>query len=111
MKTINLSDITDQCVSHNPKIPKKVLLERGEIPHLLNLSVARFPKNENAPSHKHDDMYEVFMIQSGEGEIVVDYQTFKLEAGVCVIVAPGEFHELKNTGDKELVATCIGIKN
>ena len=42
MKITNLRDLTQQQVSHNPEISKKVMLSHGDIPHLTNFSQATF---------------------------------------------------------------------
>lgn len=55
-------------------------------------------------------MGEVFFVQSGEGEIRIDGKIFMLLPGVCALLEAQEKHEVKNTGDEELVITYFGIR-
>ncbi|PSB63985.1 cupin domain-containing protein, partial [filamentous cyanobacterium CCP1] len=98
MKQTALSQIPEECVSHNPAIKKKVMLRLGDLPHLTNFSQARFAPGQVASAHAHQDMCEVFFVESGTGVIQIDGQNYALAAGVCVAVEPGELHEVKNTG-------------
>jgi mannose-6-phosphate isomerase-like protein (cupin superfamily) len=109
MKIVSLAELQDQQLSHNPKIKKRVMISLGELGKLTNFSRAVFPVGEIADAHRHETMGEVFFVQSGEGEIRIDGESFKLLPGVCALVEPHEEHELRNTGDEELVITYFGI--
>lgn len=76
----------------------------------MNFSQATFPAGEVATKHCHDDMGELFFVQSGYGEIVVNGSCYTLEAGSCVVVQPGEYHELKNSSDEPLHVLCFGVQ-
>ncbi|GAB4340748.1 MAG: hypothetical protein OHK0047_32140 [Leptolyngbyaceae cyanobacterium] len=109
MKLTSLSDLPAEFVSHNPEIQKKVMLRPGDLPHLTNFSQARLAPGQIASAHQHIDMYEVFFVMSGVGVITLDRTPYALTPGVCVAVEPGETHEVKNTGDEELVLTYFGV--
>ena len=104
-----LAQLSDEEVSHNARIKKRVMLKTGDLPHVIGFSQARFPAGEVAGSHKHDDMYEIFYVEQGQGLIRVDDQEIVLESGVCVSVAPGECHEIENIGKEELVVNYFGV--
>jgi len=109
MKILSLTELRDQQISHNPNIKKRVMIAAGELGALTNFSQAVFPIGEIAPVHQHENMGEVFFVQSGEGEIRIDGESFKLLPGVCALVEAHEEHKLENTGDEELVITYFGI--
>lgn len=109
MKTISLKNIPEEPVSHNPEILKRVLIRNGEIPNITQLSKATFKPGQVAPSHVHQDMYEVFLVEFGLGSISIDNEVFPLKSGTCVTVQPGESHELTNTGKDDLVITILGV--
>ncbi|WP_416674335.1 cupin domain-containing protein [Egbenema bharatensis] len=111
MKQTALRQIPEESVSHNPAIKKKVMLRLGDLPHLTNFSQARFAPGQIAAAHAHQDMCEVFFVESGTGVIQVDGQDYVLEAGVCIAVETGEVHEVKNTGSEELVLTYFGLRS
>jgi mannose-6-phosphate isomerase-like protein (cupin superfamily) len=111
MKITHLSQLPLLKVSHNPKISKKMMIEKGEIPHITNFSQATFPPGEVANEHFHSDMYEVFFIESGEGIISIDGQEYPIKKGTCITVSPHEKHELRNTGKEDLKVNYFGIIN
>jgi mannose-6-phosphate isomerase-like protein (cupin superfamily) len=108
-KIVSLASLPMRRVSHNPEIEKKVMLEAGELPHVTSFSQATFRPDQAASLHAHTDMYEVFFVEAGVGVIRVDGEAHPLETGTCVAVAPGEKHELINTGATELVLTYFGV--
>jgi len=109
MKILDIYNLVDIGVSHNPEIRKRVILGSGELPHLTNFSQARFKTKQVASPHMHKDMYEVFFIEDGEGIICINNKEHRLKNGVCVVVEPGEVHEVKNVGQSDLVITYFGL--
>ena len=41
MRIVRLEEVPEEGVSHDPELRKRVLLRRGEVPHLTALSRAR----------------------------------------------------------------------
>ncbi len=109
MKRVSLSELSDQGVSHNTAIRKKVMVQPGDIPHLTNFSQATFAPGQVAKAHAHSDMYEVFFVSAGNGTMAVNGADQDLSQGVCILVEPGDVHEVTNTGDEPLVLTYFGI--
>lgn len=98
MKRVNLHELKDQGVSHNAAIRKKVMLQPGEIPHLTNFSQATFAPGQVANAHAHSEMYEVFFVSAGNGTMAINGMDQALSPGVCILVEPGDVHEVTNTG-------------
>ncbi len=111
MQLSDLDQLTDQPVSHNPKVRKKVWLNQHALPHLTQFAEARFPPGESAAAHRHEDLYEVFLVQSGSGRMQVEQQEIELHPGLCVTVEPGETHEIVNTGTEPLIVRYFAIRN
>ncbi|MGI0495204.1 cupin domain-containing protein [Alkalinema pantanalense CENA528] len=109
MKYRSLSQISGEPVSHNPEITKQVMLRSTDVPHLTNFSQARFAPGQSAVAHSHADMYEVFFVEAGIGEIRINGESYALLPGTCVAVEAGELHEVLNTGNVDLVLTYFGI--
>lgn len=110
MKKINLFQQDFLEVSHNPRVKKQVMIPFGELLPIVQFSRAVFPPGESAPAHRHADMAEVFLVQSGEGRICVDGEPVAVRAGDCVTVLPGELHEVGNVGSDDLVVLFFGVK-
>ena len=109
MKIVSLNQLPEEAVSHNPLIRKKVFLRQGEVPHLTGFSRAVFPPGTEACSHRHPDVYETFLVQSGRGVYRGEGGEVSLAPGDCLTVMPGEAHELANDGDEDLVLVYFGI--
>lgn len=110
MKITQMQTLPDEIVRHNAAISKKVMLRAGEIPQLTQFSQARFPTSQIAKAHCHPDMYEVFFVEAGEGQMTIEGTTHTLAPGVCITVEPNEVHEVVNTGQEDLVLTYFGLK-
>lgn len=111
MKLTTLPSLPIESVSHNPAITKKVMLRSGDLPHLTNFAQAYFTPGQVATLHSHSDMWEVFFVEAGTGTIRIDDNPVPLEVGTCVVVEPGEAHEVSNTGSTTLVLTYFGLKS
>lgn len=109
MKLIKLNELPDQGVSHNATIRKRVWVGAGELKGITHYARAVFPPGEKAESHLHNDMAEVFTVESGCGEIRVDDVAYVFAAGTTVVVGPDEVHEIINTGSAELVVSYFGV--
>ena len=109
MKKVLLHDLAREGVSHDPQIGKQVLLRRGDVPHLSAFSRATFAPGQTARMHAHEDMFEVFWVDSGAGEMRIDAVNHQLAPGTCVMVEPGERHEITNTGSADLVLMYFGV--
>ncbi|BAY37636.1 cupin 2 domain-containing protein [Nostoc sp. NIES-2111] len=110
MITTSLNDLPEEPVSHNPEIKKKVMLRFGDLPHLTNFSQASFAPGQTASAHAHQDMCEVFFVESGAGVIRINGQEYPLLPGNCVAIEAGETHEVINNGATELVLTYFGLR-
>ncbi len=86
------------------------MLASGEFPHIINFSRAVFPAGEIAGAHKHDDMSEIFFVQSGKGVIAIDGVDHPLEVGTCAAIEAGEMHEVRNTGSEDLVLSYFAVR-
>ena len=106
----SLQDLPVQSVSHNPDIRKKVMLRFGDLPNLTNFAQAYIAPGQISPAHSHQDMCEVFFVQSGSGIIRIDDIEYPLLPGSCYGVEVGEVHEIVNTGTEELVLTYFGLQ-
>ena len=111
MKLINRSQIPDTGVSHDPMIRKKVFIEKGRIPKLTNFSQSTIKPGQYCPAHQHPDMWEVYLVESGQGKMVLDGKEINLCEGDCLIVDPCEDHSMRNSSlTEDLKLTYFGIE-
>lgn len=109
MKIVQLAAIPETTTSHNAAGKKRNMIPTGAIPSLVQFSQVSFAPGEVATEHKHDDIYEVFLVESGNGVIKINGKVHDLEKGTCITVEPGELHEVSNTGSTDLILTYFGI--
>lgn len=105
----SLSSAPAEPVSHDAAIVKRVLLRAGTVANLMQLAESRLAAGQSTTPHAHADMAEVFLATTGAGEVRVDGRAYPLEAGTCVVVEPGEVHQIVNTGAAELVLLYFGL--
>ncbi len=65
------------------------------------------PASANFPFHAHAAQTEMFLFLSGHGEVRGPDETALVTAGDSVIFHPGEAHQIRNTGENELVYLVI----
>ena len=105
-----MQTLPNEIVRHNAAISKKVMLRSGDVPQLTQFSQARFPAGQMAKAHFHPDMYEVFFVESGIGQMQIEGTAHTLKPGMCITVEPNEVHEVVNTGQEDLVLTYFGLQ-
>lgn len=96
MKLVHTNTLPEIGVSHNDDIKKKVFLEKGIIPQLMMFGSATFKPGQAVETHKHDTMYEVFYIQTGKADFVVNDKKTTLVTGDCITIEEGEPHSMNN---------------
>lgn len=110
MRVVRLDSVAEEGVSHDPEVRKRVLLRRGAVPHLAALSRAVLRPGQSTTAHAHVDMHEVFWVAAGRGEARVAGEAHPLEPGTCLVVEPGEAHEIACTGGEALVLLYFGVE-
>jgi quercetin dioxygenase-like cupin family protein len=87
------------------------MVHTGVAPGLTNFSQAVFTAGQIARGHSHDDMWEVFFVRRGRGRISIDGVDHELEPGSCVVVEPGEWHEVSNPHHDDLILLYFGLED
>jgi mannose-6-phosphate isomerase-like protein (cupin superfamily) len=109
MKLTHTNNLPEIGTTHNKNIKKKVFLKKGEIPNITTFATATFKPGQSVETHTHETMYEVFYIQSGKAEFVVNDKKFEITAGDCITIEPGEKHSQNNPYDEDVVWIYFGV--
>jgi len=56
--------------------------------------------------HLHIEAEEIYYFTSGKGRVRIGEQESAVEAGDCVVIAPGAPHKLWNTSEEPLTLLC-----
>ena len=109
MKHVVLSEIAPRGVSHDPGIPKRPMLDYGDIPGFGQFAQCEIPPGAHTAPHAHADMTEVFFVRSGYGVLRVGGATLPAVPGTCVRVDPGETHTIENPGPAPIDILYFGV--
>ena len=109
MKIVNLANVPETGVSHDPKIKKKTLIGNKEIPNLMMFSHATFKPGQSVELHSHETMFEVYYICSGNAVFTVNGREIRASAGDCITIEPKENHSVNNSFDLDAVWLYFGV--
>ncbi len=111
MRHIHRDDIPETGVSHDPEIRKRLFIPKGVVPKLTNFSQSVLKPGQICTAHTHPDMWEIYLVESGQGVLVLDGKEIPLVPGDCLLVDPGEEHSMQNrSADENLHLTYFGIE-
>ena len=68
----------------------------------LTFGLAEFPSGTLAAPHTHETQEEIIYILAGEGAIITDGETVRLEPGLAVFIPPGLPHRIRADGQEPL---------
>lgn len=91
----------DKAVAREIASPRNSKAERMSIAEII------IPAGVEVVPHHHL-MEEVYYIVSGSGTMMVDDETAVVQAGESVVIAPHQWHTIRNHTDEELrmIVTC-----
>lgn len=70
----------------------------------FEVELVRIPAGAiNWPYHSHSARWELYLIIAGRGEVRTPGGVGKVREGDCLVHAPGEAHQITNTGATDLV--------
>jgi uncharacterized cupin superfamily protein len=74
----------------------------------FEVDLVRLPAGAvNWPYHSHSSQWEMYLIIAGRGQVRTPSGVGELREGDCVVHAPGEAHQITNTGATDLVYYII----
>lgn len=97
--------------THAPGVLKRVLLRKHDLfeGRVQMVNWAKLPVGSSFRLHYHENMEEVFIILDGRVEAIVDSSTCDLEAGDCIVISPGERHQMRNLEAYDVHYLVFGI--
>ena len=103
MKLVHTAEIPEINVNHNAAIKKRVLIAKGTIPNLFTFASATFKPGDKVETHMHESAFEIFHVQKGNVDFVVNDEKLSLTVGDCITMEPGDFHSVENNSNEEVV--------
>jgi len=71
-----------------------------------SLAEATVPVGGRTIAHYHRTAEELYFFTAGHGRMTLADAQREVAAGDCVVIPPGQVHQLVNTGDAPLVLLC-----
>jgi len=71
-----------------------------------SLAEATVPVGGATTEHFHRVAEELYFITAGSGRMRLAGETREVRAGDCIVIAPGEHHQIVNSGDEPLRLLC-----
>jgi mannose-6-phosphate isomerase-like protein (cupin superfamily) len=71
-----------------------------------SLAEATVPVGGQTIAHYHRQAEELYFFTAGRGRMTLGDEHRDVGAGDCIVIPPGETHQLVNTGDEPLVLLC-----
>ncbi|MEM1229855.1 MAG: cupin domain-containing protein [Pseudomonadota bacterium] len=89
-------------------IAREIVSPRNSSAKSLSIAEIKIPVGIEVVPHHHK-MEEIYHVVSGSGLMMVEDRYQQIEAGDTVVIAPHQWHNIKNNGDEELrlVVTCV----
>ena len=74
-----------------------------------SLAEATLEPGQATQRHYHAVTEEIYVVVKGSGALEVDGETQTVRPGDAVLIPPGAWHELENTGTSELRILCCCV--
>ena len=71
-----------------------------------SLAEASLPAGAETAEHFHPISEEIYYFTAGSGRVRLGEQEAEIQAGDCIVIAPGTPHKLWNPGPDPLVLLC-----
>ncbi|NJB83408.1 cupin domain-containing protein [Wenyingzhuangia aestuarii] len=109
MKFTNTNSLPKIPTSHHTDILKKVFIHKESIPNLMMFGSATFKPSQKVTAHQHNTMYEVFYIQKGTIDFIINNKKVTATVGDCITIEPKEIHEQQNNYKEDVEVIYFGI--
>ena len=74
----------------------------------LSFNVVKIDPGETVrPAHSHPKHEELIYIMSGCGEVYIDGEISKINAGTAVVFPTASVHQVRNSSDEEMKIACF----
>lgn len=88
------------------KDDRYIVKDNTELKNLI-VSSTTLHRGKSTSGHSHAGQEEVYNFIFGSGEMELDGERFRVQAGDIVLVKDGVFHRVFNTGAVDLYFVCV----
>lgn len=110
MHVIHHNQIAAEPVSHDPEISKKVILRRGLIENIAQVSLTTLLPGQGTSPHEHTDLTEIYTLLEGSLVFNVNGSEASVSSPATVVVNSGENHSVRNADGAIATFLYTGIE-
>lgn len=107
------TSLPEEVTAHGPELPtrKRVLLGRGEVPHLTQVATSRSwdECDTSLDRHVHPTMWELYFVRSGHATFRIGDQVHDAGPGSFLAVPPGTTHSYRVAPGEVLELVYFGV--
>lgn len=85
---------------------RELLAYRNSSIRLQSLAEARLMPGKTTTAHRHLRAEEIYYILEGHGRMQIEHEQASVGPGDAIAIAPGQLHQITNTGDVVLKFLC-----
>ena len=71
-----------------------------------SMAEATVPPGSATVAHLHRASEEIYLVTAGSGSLRIGEEERAVRAGDCAVIPPGQVHQLRNTGEVDLLVVC-----
>lgn len=86
-----------------------ILFDEVDFGGPAKLQIVKVDPKKSIPKHRHFKRTELLQIVSGQGSIIVNEEAIGHSSSDFVLCAPGEVHEVINSGDEVLTVMVVRV--
>jgi mannose-6-phosphate isomerase-like protein (cupin superfamily) len=97
---------TPEYQTKDGSIVKEILHPSRHLIKNQSLAEATVAPGQQTQAHFHLKSEEIYYVQSGHGRMTMADDSFNIQPGMAICIAPGTIHQLTNTGEEALIILC-----
>ena len=105
MEVVNRNRVTP-FVTKDTSVIREILAPRNSSLTRQSLAEATLGPGQSTEAHLHPRAEEIYYVLAGRGEMAVAGEVRAVEAGDAVALPRGVPHQIRNTGERDLVFLC-----
>ncbi len=106
-------DVPEEVTAHGPELPtrKRVLLRRGEVPHITQLATSRSwdECDTSHDPHVHPTMWEIYVVRAGRATFTIGGEVHEAGPGSFLAVPPKTTHTYRVAPGEVLELLYFGV--
>ena len=100
---INSCNIIVDKTNHLQTVEKSVYLKNGDVNNITQFATTVIEENTIIEKHKHATMKEIFYVEYGDVDFIVNNKVMRLSKGDLIVIKQNTFHSLRPRSKTKLV--------